>query len=359
MDNKKTRILIAITAALLILFKFVEMWTFQINGQYSKVILFPIAGFLFIFSIIISRKYIKKELNRIILATALCAFLTIFTKSIDFMIALMLAIICNDSKKNLETLLRSYAVSIIILSVITIIAYKLGYLPETIVYRISNGSVSAYRSNLGFYNPNTPLVYFATALSAILYLRKDNTTRKRIGIILISLAIAVLLYFRTDSRTGIITVLIILTAYALIPVFKKTAIHKIIKYYWPLLTAISIILVLSFGTTQNNMINTLLTNRLYLWKNNYLNNMPTLFGQTITSSLDNAYLELLYCGGIISAIIYSYITIKSSKELTKDNGAIMVILAFAIMGITEMNINYSMNIAIVLHMYYLISSNRG
>lgn len=214
-------------------------------------------------------------------------------------------------------------------------------------YNILDTVSGRIRPSLGFTNPNT-LSEIALVISLEVFLLRKRLN-KILSVLIIILSFG-LIFVSRSRTTFLLFVFFLIINFAL----QKTAKNIMVK---GLLVAIPTICCLisyyvvylysyHFNTFLINL-NFLLSNRLRIVSNYYLNYGITVFGQKALStqlfggqplgSLDNGYMSLLIKFGIIVTIIFLFflsITIKKLLDAKKYEYAACFIL-FTLLGLSE------------------------
>jgi hypothetical protein len=246
-----------------------------------------------------------------------------------------------------------------------------GLVPDAVLQATS---VREPRYGLGFTHPNTLSNVILTALVA-LYVYRPDVSRLAFGFL-----IAVALYVTVsiaDSRTAAcLLVLFAVLALAQPFIFKYWRILRIVA-----LVGVALVVILSFALpiaigpeeARRNMLNIILSYRIYLW-GAYLRLAPfSLFGSTLAGVdfysvnvglandvlIDNAFVYtyvvygVLYLAGML-AITFLFI----GKRRTDSIACVVAIalLVFIVGGFVE---NYTYNIAYNIYLPYVYACSTG
>ena len=353
--NKK--VLSFIVLLLLIVFKYLEMWVFLLSGEYYKSLFILFIVVMATLFVLASTKKKNFNLIKVIAIAALCAAISFFTSTSNFMVALVIALVYYDkTKDNVRSLIRNFVIVSAVCYVVTIFMYYIGILPAVNSIRVVDGD-RLIRNSLGFFNANSVLSYFSSFTIAYLGLTIDYSKKKKVLIVFLISIIIVSLYFSTYSRTGLLVMIVALLLYIFNSLLKTKLVKILLKEYILVFLVLSFVLAIVFGQNIDNPVNQLLTNRPYFWFNGYVQPYGlTLTGKGVNeNALDNAYLYLFYSGGIVSTVIYYILSKKSSKYICNDPMLLYILSAVSLYGLAEQNINYCMNVMVIIQVYYCIS----
>lgn len=315
--------------------------------------------------------------KRIMYVSLVLGIVTIIVTSItnNYALALMfMAIMTCPSGMEISTIAKWEKRSLFCLIVFTIALAVMGIIPSDVVYR-----ENAIRNSYGFTSANA----FAnsTLIWMLLFgLQKKERWNWRDTIFCGSIAVAVFLF--TNSRMAFIMSLV-LSLFSLMLKkenrFKGKILYQISKLCFPVLMIVCYICSWlykgGYYISQLNILNIMMSYRLGFMRNYLRGYGIKLFGQTIKtvsysqalrtgeawSGLDNSYMYILICWGLIIAIILSLLYYQLGKynyEKTNKYEAFVVIV-LCIIGITE---NYLSlvgdNIAIIMIAIMLNKNSR-
>lgn len=315
--------------------------------------------------------------KRIMYVSLVLGIVTIIVTSItnNYALALMfMAIMTCPSGMEISTIAKWEKRSLFCLIVFTIALAVMGIIPSDVVYR-----ENAIRNSYGFTSANA----FAnsTLIWMLLFgLQKKERWNWRDTIFCESIAVAVFLF--TNSRMAFIMSLVLSLFFLMLKKenrFKGKILYQISKLCFPVLMIVCYICSWlykgGYYISQLNILNIMMSYRLGFMRNYLRGYGIKLFGQTIKtvsysqalrtgeawSGLDNSYMYILICWGLIIAIILSLLYYQLGKynyEKTNKYEAFVVIV-LCIIGITE---NYLSlvgdNIAIIMIAIMLNKNSR-
>ena len=315
--------------------------------------------------------------KRIMYVSLVLGIVTIIVTSItnNYALALMfMAIMTCPSGMEISTIAKWEKRSLFCLIVFTIALAVMGIIPSDVVYR-----ENAIRNSYGFTSANA----FAnsTLIWMLLFgLQKKERWNWRDTIFCGSIAVAVFLF--TNSRMAFIMSLVLSLFFLMLKkenIFKGKILYQISKLCFPVLMIVCYICSWlykgGYYISQLNILNIMMSYRLGFMRNYLRGYGIKLFGQTIKtvsysqalrtgeawSGLDNSYMYILICWGLIIAIILSLLYYQLGKynyEKTNKYEAFVVIV-LCIIGITE---NYLSlvgdNIAIIMIAIMLNKNSR-
>lgn len=315
--------------------------------------------------------------KRIMYVSLVLGIVTIIVTSItnNYALALMfMAIMTCPSGMEISTIAKWEKRSLFCLIVFTIALAVMGIIPSDVVYR-----ENAIRNSYGFTSANA----FAnsTLIWMLLFgLQKKERWNWRDTIFCGSIAVAVFLF--TNSRMAFIMSLVLSLFFLMLKKenrFKGKILYQISKLCFPILMIVCYICSWlykgGYYISQLNILNIVMSYRLGFMRNYLRGYGIKLFGQTIKtvsysqalrtgeawSGLDNSYMYILICWGLIIAIILSLLYYQLGKynyEKTNKYEAFVVIV-LCIIGITE---NYLSlvgdNIAIIMIAIMLNKNSR-
>ena len=315
--------------------------------------------------------------KRIMYVSLVLGIVTIIVTSItnNYALALMfMAIMTCPSGMEISTIAKWEKRSLFCLIVFTIALAVMGIIPSDVVYR-----ENAIRNSYGFTSANA----FAnsTLIWMLLFgLQKKERWNWRDTIFCGSIAVAVFLF--TNSRMAFIMSLVLSLFFLMLKKenrFKGKILYQISKLCFPVLMIVCYICSWlykgGYYISQLNILNIMMSYRLGFMRNYLRGYGIKLFGQTIKtvsysqalrtgeawSGLDNSYMYILICWGLIIAIILSLLYYQLGKynyEKTNKYEAFVVIV-LCIIGISE---NYLSlvgdNIAIIMIAIMLNKNSR-
>ena len=291
--------------------------------------------------------------KRIMYVSLVLGIVTIIVTSItnNYALALMfMAIMTCPSGMEISTIAKWEKRSLFCLIVFTIALAVMGIIPSDVVYR-----ENAIRNSYGFTSANA----FAnsTLIWMLLFgLQKKERWNWRDTIFCGSIAVAVFLF--TNSRMAFIMSLVLSLFFLMLKKenrFKGKILYQISKLCFPVLMIVCYICSWlykgGYYISQLNILNIMMSYRLGFMRNYLRGYGIKLFGQTIKtvsysqalrtgeawSGLDNSYMYILICWGLIIAIILSLLYYQLGKynyEKTNKYEACVVIV-LSIIGITE------------------------
>ena len=291
--------------------------------------------------------------KRIMYVSLVLGIVTIIVTSItnNYALALMfMAIMTCPSGMEISTIAKWEKRSLFCLIVFTIALAVMGIIPSDVVYR-----ENAIRNSYGFTSANA----FAnsTLIWMLLFgLQKKERWNWRDTIFCGSIAVAVFLF--TNSRMAFIMSLVLSLFFLMLKKenrFKGKILYQISKLCFPVLMIVCYICSWlykgGYYISQLNILNIMMSYRLGFMRNYLRGYGIKLFGQTIKtvsysqalrtgeawSGLDNSYMYILICWGLIIAIILSLLYYQLGKynyEKTNKYEAFVVIV-LCIIGITE------------------------
>lgn len=314
--------------------------------------------------------------KRIMYVSLVLGIVTIIVTSILILCIVLMfnGIMICPSGMEISTIAKWEKRSLFCLIVFTIALAVMGIIPSDVVYR-----ENAIRNSYGFTSANA----FAnsTLIWMLLFgLQKKERWNWRDTIFCGSIAVAVFLF--TNSRMAFIMSLVLSLFFLMLKKenrFKGKILYQISKLCFPVLMIVCYICSWlykgGYYISQLNILNIMMSYRLGFMRNYLRGYGIKLFGQTIKtvsysqalrtgeawSGLDNSYMYILICWGLIIAIILSLLYYQLGKynyEKTNKYEAFVVIV-LCIIGITE---NYLSlvgdNIAIIMIAIMLNKNSR-
>lgn len=353
--SKNNQVLYFIITFLLILFKYIECWSFLFTKEFfkSKVIIFTVI--LLLVLIVSNYKFDKGKFRRIFIIGMLCLILTYLSKSIDFIISFALAILYSSIPNGEKCFLEDFMKSSGILFVLTLILSLIGVLPSfTITRTVGDEIITRY--NLGFLGANSLFLFLYPIMVSFLVLNFNKQKKVRLIYGTTIIMISYLFYKYTNCRTGMLCIILMTFTYLFKSIYKNKLFKRILKYYYLIFLIIALAFTYKFNAF-NNPINVMLSGRFYYW-NFYVSNLKyTLFGISPIEGipLDNTYLYNYYFYGIISYIICLIISIIPFKSLKISDEFYFLTFALSIYGFFENNISYVFSFLFFYQIYYIIN----
>lgn len=333
---------------LAVLYKYTQLFM----GENINIVSISIIGIIIINVILtIKNKKITNAKTFIILSLISIA-ITIIAKDPNFILPFLLAILLQDEEPN--KIIKKFLYSYIIMFAITIILAQIGIVDKGVYHGYDSSGNNVTRISLGFGYPNTTFI-FLFGILVCYYLKKGKLNI--INMIIMTIVVLIFYYY-TKCRTGLLVSIFFIYT---INIMKKISKRKVIKFmlenFFIILTIVSIIIAIKFGTSVNP-VNTILSNRPILWNINLANGY-SLFGKNLNAILDNFMLMLLMQQGVIIFSIYAILFYKAIKKYFEKEENVKYGLAICytlIYGITEAALNISNNIFLLL--IFLIYFNK-
>lgn len=321
--------------------------TIGVSNFTNNIIFRLMSGFawLLIYLSIFLSTYRKKDLLICIMIIVLPFLVYLHSKvSTPFLNTI---VVIAAYKKNLMKVLKANFWGIFIASVITITAYSLGIIPDTISW---DGSKS-----FGFFNPNAFPIRFSTMvfLACIIWHKKI----KIFHLIFINV-ISLYVYKVTGSRAGLI---IILGFTVIVALAKVSKIVRILVKKFAILGAIIIAAFSIFGVFFYafipffKQIDELLTGRLsqplyyfalYLPQplGNYIREFQIAGARPKNYTIDNGYIRILIEWGYLYLFFYLFGYWKAIKRLIERNEYVIIItILFVLLYMLSESVFCSLN----------------
>lgn len=185
-------------------------------------------------------------------------------------------------------------------------------------------------NSFGFCNPNVLYRFFGGIVLTGLFIFKDN-----IIYVLSSLLLGIGLFFLTGSRAGIVC-LFVLTLLCLMPRKVKEKVYnvKALPYIFLFFVIVSILCALLLN---EGVANKLGSNRFSLWYDYFREvSLISHLKKLPQGPLDNAFINILYYGGIYGLILYCFIYFLAFMKSNKKRPLIFIIfLATFVYGFFE------------------------
>lgn len=353
--TKNNNLFYFIITFLLVLFKYIECWSYLFTKEFfkSKFIIFTVI--LFLILIIGNYKFEKIKFRRILIIGILCLFLTYLSKSIDFIISFSLVVLYSSISDGEKIFLKNFLKSSGILFVLTIVLSSIGILPSFAITRIVDGQIIT-RYNLGFLGANSLFLFFYPIIVSFLVLNFDKGKKTRFLYSIIVITISFLFYKYTNCRTGMLCVILLTCTFLFKSCYNSKLFQLFLKYHYFILLILALFLTIKFNA-YNNSLNVLLSGRFYYWNYYVSNTKYTLFGLSPINGipLDNLYLYNYYFYGIISYVICLIISIVPFKSNKINSIFYFITFAFCIYGFFENNISYVFSFLFFYQIYYIIN----
>lgn len=330
----------------LVVFKYLKM-QYIIQDTIVNMILVAIIALLLI--TLIAKKKIKNfNKNWLIFGIIVAAIQIVFMRDIDILMMIVVALVFLDDDNAINNIVKYFTISLIVVTLITIILNRLGYLNYRTISRLVDGEI-VQRNALGFRHPNEMYLYFFFIMIGIYYCIKNKLLYTIIMVVL-----SYIMYSITFSRTGFLCSIIFII---LIWIYNNKL--KLNKYMYCVGTAVTLILALCFGDI-NSEINSILSSRPYIYSY-YIKNgaLFNIIGSVAISdvTLDNMYLNIIVESGMILYIFYFIFYYSSGKLLQLDNKLSNIFIITLIYGCFETHtINVGVNCLLILQMYILLSN---
>lgn len=311
---------------------------------------------VFLIGKVFNTKYTIKESIIIIILVFLGIFSALTSKEATFILVIGSVIgMKNIAYRNVLKIVFAIKLGSSILLITTSL---LNVIENRLVVHFRNGE-AVYRYALGYKHPNQ---FALTTFTLIcIYFLLNGNKRKKYDIP-ICILIILCVYFITYSRTFFLLTMLMLCLilidryFGLFITLKKVAffifpVGLVISYYFPMNLNITLIKVIDSLMQYRFSIS-----KIYLGRYDI-----KLFGQslTITSPFDSGYMNLLLRHGLIITLLFLIMNILLIQKLSdKSNSVeIIILISYALYGITE-NVLYSLmhNFTLVLW-YYLVFGN--
>lgn len=235
-----------------------------------------------------------------------------------------------------DKVIRKFLVISIFCFILVLVAGKVGIVKVMEGNRYLDGEIIS-RNSLGFGNINTPFIYYMGIMFGIYYLFANNKFKLLLLYIPTTL-IAVYLFKETVCRTGFYMYLLFIISSLLYNKKINNKISNLVPHMFLIFTIFSFLLAIIWGTTIDNPINNLLSNRPYFSYFYIKNNMIfSLLGTDVVSYyvLDNYYLSLLVKSGVVGYFSYLYIFEKGGNYIKNDYRYSLIFILTLIYGISE------------------------
>lgn len=218
----------------------------------------------------------------------------------------------------------------------------------------------------GFINPNTPPTIIFSILTGYNIIYRHHLTIK---VIFFEILISLLVFFLYSSRTGLFIIMgnsFLLLCYKLFPrwlIFKYLV--KPLQYSFFFFTILSIWIIYNYNNLDENwrILDILLSNRLYLWKE--FANLYGIFPLGINISnndmpIDNGYIFILVYYGYIILAIYNLAFFYVSRYSYHQHEWVLLItmVSYSAYGFFETGI-LSFGLCNILLIFAILIMNRN
>lgn len=330
---------------------------------------------LIVFKAIFYDKFKYTELYLYLILFIIFIFNWYVTRYQDFVVILFLAIGAKNINKQYFVKLSSIVLTIALIG--TVLLSKVGIIENLIFIRKSYGD-GTYRQSLGTLYPTIlgSIIFFLVL--QYFYIRKKSTLID-VGVVLL---LIILIDKITDNRL-VFFLLLLFDLYLLIQILfniNKLNIKGILKYIWVITVVLVPVLFLwiciNYDTTVGWMteLNKLLSQRLRLSYEGFLNYPITLFGQSVSQNgwgggkelaygvkyfyLDSLPVALILMRGtiiFIGYLIYNFLYLK--KAIEKKDLKLAVILTFIVAYdlVDDKSVYLSLNPFVILSMNYFFT----
>ena len=332
-----------------ILYKYILMWL-RVPNIYTNLIIIGLVSISFL--ILMQKKFSRIEIIKVIILFLFGCVTYYNSTMIDIFVATIFAMLYARDKDGIKDFIKIFTYTSIILYVITIILFLLGFLGNVASQRYVNEYL-VERNSLGFMHVNAPFLHFVPIALGLIYInREKSAVHKFITIIVVDI-ISIVIYNYTLSRTGVIIIIIL----NMIMIFQKYILdNKVTKYIFKyafitLGIFLTFYIAYKFGNDfTDKSLNRVLSFRPML----ALDAKPfgNAFGERLI--LDSLYLRVLLGAGYISYMFYTYFQIKTFKYIEKDKYLYLILIVFSIYQLFENVVTYNMNFLLTIQfMLYL------
>lgn len=338
-----------------ILYKYILMWL-RVPNIYTNLIIIGLVSISFL--ILMQKKFSRSEIIKVIILFLFGCVTYYNSTMIDIFVATIFAMLYARDKDGIKDFIKIFTYTSIILYVITIILFLLGFLGNVASQRYVNEYL-VERNSLGFMHVNAPFLHFVPIALGLIYInREKSAVHKFITIIVVDI-ISIVLYNYTLSRTGALIIIIL----NMIMIFQKYILNnKVIKYIFKyafitLGIFLTFYIAYKFGNDfTDKSLNRVLSFRPMLAldaiKTYPLKPFGNAFGERLI--LDSLYLRVLLGAGYISYMFYTYFQIKTFKYIEKDKYLYLILIVFSIYQLFENVVTYNMNFLLTIQfMLYL------
>ena len=206
-----------------ILYKYILMWL-RVPNIYTNLIIIGLVSLSFL--ILMQKKFSRIEIIKVIILFLFGCVTYYNSTMIDIFVATIFAMLYARDKDGIKDFIKIFTYTSIILYVITIILFLLGFLGNVASQRYVNEYL-VERNSLGFMHVNAPFLHFVPIALGLIYInREKSAVHKFITIIVVDI-ISIVIYNYTLSRTGVIIIIIL----NMIMIFQKYILdNKVTKY---------------------------------------------------------------------------------------------------------------------------------
>ena len=340
-----------------ILYKYILMWL-RVPTIYNNLIIIGLVSLSFL--ILMQKKFSRIEIIKVIILFLFGCVTYYNSTMIDIFVATIFAMLYARDKDGIKDFIKIFTYTSIILYVITIILFLLGFLGNVASQRYVNEYL-VERNSLGFMHVNAPFLHFVPIALGLIYINREKSTVHKFITIIVLDIISIVLYNYTLSRTGAIIILLL----NIIMIFQKYILdNKVTKYIFKyafitLGIFLTFYIAYKFGNDfTDKSLNRVLSFRPMLAldaiKTYPLKPFGNAFGERFI--LDSLYLRVLLGAGYISYMFYTYFQIKTFKYIEKDKYLYLVLIVFTIYQLFEnvvtYNINFLLTIQFMLYLKY-------
>ena len=338
-----------------ILYKYILMWL-RVPNIYTNFIIIGLVSISFL--ILMHKKFSRSEIIKVIILFLFGCVTYYNSTMIDIFVATIFAMLYARDKDGIKDFIKIFTYTSIILYVITIILFLLGFLGNVASQRYVNEYL-VERNSLGFMHVNAPFLHFVPIALGLIYInREKSATYKFITIIVLDI-ISIVIYNYTLSRTGAIIIIIL----NMIMIFQKYILdNKVTKYIFKyafitLGIFLTFYIAYKFGNDfTDKSLNRVLSFRPMLAldaiKTYPVKPFGNAFGERLI--LDSLYLRVLLGAGYISYMFYTYFQIKTFKYIEKDKYLYLTLILLTIYQLFENVVTYNMNFLLTIQfMLYL------
>lgn len=340
-----------------ILYKYILMWL-RVPNIYTNLIIIGLVSLSFL--ILMQKKFSRIEIIKVIILFLFGCVTYYNSTMIDIFVATIFAMLYARDKEGIKDFIKIFTYTSIILYVITIILFLLGFLGNVASQRYVNEYL-VERNSLGFMHVNAPFLHFVPIALGLIYINREKSAVHKFITIIVLDIISIVLYNYTLSRTGAIIILLL----NIIMIFQKYILdNKVTKYIFKyafitLGIFLTFYIAYKFGNDfTDKSLNRVLSFRPMLAldaiKTYPLKPFGNAFGERFI--LDSLYLRVLLGAGYISYMFYTYFQIKTFKYIEKDKYLYLVLIVFTIYQLFEnvvtYNINFLLTIQFMLYLKY-------
>ncbi|MBQ8833642.1 MAG: hypothetical protein IJ001_01790 [Oscillospiraceae bacterium] len=210
---------------------------------------------------------------------------------------------------------------------------------ENEVVQVYRNDVAINRYMLGHDHPNMAHMSFAIIVVLMLYLYGEKMRLLHYCALLIC---NLVLYKFTYSRTGVLLILVSILFDAGVKNFQIQKLSmRLLKnlYIWEFV--LTLFVALAYGRIELlDGLNKMLTGRVWYMHTLLTNFAPPIFGSMEYNqyvNIDNGYISLLYQGGILAFVWFSYYVITLMKKLYVENRVrdFFLVINFIVYSFTE------------------------